>query len=104
MEYSAGRDVGGFVSQRFKLRQNLCFFHSYRLLGRSVALQGFWGAIGVDFGGIWDAVGSHFDDFCRIRFIFESVCFNIVKPYFLRFGRVLDCDFFVLCFWIYAFN
>ena len=32
------------------------------------------------------------------------MCFTIVKPYFLRSGRVLDRVFFALCFWIDAFG
>ena len=36
--------------------------------------------------------------------IFENVCFTKVKPYFLRSGRVLVRDFFVLCFCIDTFT
>ena len=49
-------------------------------------------------GSIWGPFGSDFGDFLRMRWIFENVCFTIVKPYFLRSGKVLDRDFFVLCF------
>ena len=56
------------------------------------------GVIGLDLGPIFGAFGGHFGDFFRMRWIFENVCFTIVKLYFLRFGRVLDRDFFVLCF------
>ena len=79
----------------------MLFFHAYRLSDRSAALQGSSGAFGVDLGRIWEAFanfGCHFGDFSRIRFIFENVCFIIVKAYFLRSGRVLDHDSFVLCF------
>ena len=62
------------------------------------------GAIGVDLGAIWAAFWGHFGDFFRLRGIFKKVCFTYVKRYFLRFGRVLDRDFFVLCFWIDTFG
>ena len=62
------------------------------------------GAIGVDLGAIWVAFWGHFGDFFRIRGIFKNISFTKVKRYFLRFGRVPDRDFFVLCFWIYAFT
>ena len=77
-----------------------CFF-----LGH--ALECLWGPFGghwVDFGGIWGAFWDRFGDFFRAGWVFENVCFIIVKPYFLRFGRILDRDFFVLCFWIYTFT
>ena len=57
-----------------------------------------FGAIGVDLGAIWGAFWGHFGDFFRIRGIFKNISFTEVKRYFLRFGRVLDRDFFVLCF------
>ena len=66
-------------------------------------LGGASGSPWVDFGGIWGVFGSHFAAFLGVRWIFENVCFSIVKPYFLRFGRVLDRDFFVLCFLIDTF-
>ena len=63
-----------------------------------------FGGPGIAFEAIWGAFGNHFGDFFGVKVIFESVCFTIVKPYFLRYGRVLDRDFFVLCFWIYTFT
>ena len=36
--------------------------------------------------------------------IFENVCFTIVKPLFLRFGRVPIRDFFVLRFYSNIFS
>ena len=48
--------------------------------------------------------GGHVCDFLGIRLISENVCFSIVKQYFLRFGRVLELVFFVLCFWINTFG
>ena len=62
------------------------------------ALEGPLGAIGVDLEAIWGAFWGHFGDFFRIRGIFKNISFTEVKRYFLRFGRVLDRDFFVLCF------
>ena len=62
------------------------------------ALEGPLGAIGVDLGAIWGAFWGHFGDFFRIRGIFKNISFTEVKRYFLRFGRVLDRDFFMLCF------
>ena len=62
---------------------------------------GLWGplvAVGVDLGAILGAFWDHFGDFFRIRGIFKNISFTQVKRYFLRFGRVLDRDFFVLCF------
>ena len=70
-------------------------------------LEGLGWAFGghrVDFEVIWGAFWGHFGDFFRVRWIFENVCFTIVKPYFLRSGRVLDRVFFVLCFWIDTFG
>ena len=58
----------------------------------------------VDFGAIWRAFGSHFGDFLGIRLISENVCFSIVKPYFLRFGRVLVHDLSVLRFSVDIFR
>ena len=82
----------------------LCLFRC-SFLGH--ALECFWGTfVGhwIDFAGIWGAFESHFGDFFRIRFIIENVCFSLVKLHFLRFGRVLDRVFFVLCFWINTFG
>jgi len=62
------------------------------------ALEGPLGAIGIDLGAIWGAFWGHFGDFFRIRGIFKNIGFTNVKRYFLRFGKVLDRDFFVLCF------
>ena len=62
---------------------------------------GLWGplvAVGVDLGAIFGAFWAHFGDFFRIRGIFKNISFTGVKRYFSRFGRVLDRDFFVLCF------
>ena len=67
-------------------------------------LKGPVGGSGVDFGAIWGAFGDHFCHFFGVRGIFENVCFSIVKLYFLRFGRVLDRVFFVLCLWIDTFE
>ena len=67
-------------------------------------LKGPVGGSGVDFGAIWGAFGGHFYHFFGVRGTFENVCFSIVKPYFLRFGRVWDGVFFVLCFWINTFG
>ena len=67
-------------------------------------LKGPVGGSGVDFGAIWGAFGGHFGHFWGVRVIFENVCFRTVKPYFLRFGRVLELVFFVLCFWINTFG
>ena len=55
-----------------------------------------WGSIVP----IWEPFGSHVCDFLGIRWIFEKVCFTIVKPFFLRSGRVLVRYFSVLCVWI----
>ena len=62
------------------------------------AEEGPLGAIGVDLGAIWGTFYGHFGDLFRISGIFKNMCFTMVNPYFLRFGRVLDRDFFVLCF------
>ena len=51
-------------------------------------LKGSLGAHRVDLGATWGAFGGHFDNFWVVRWIFENVCFTIVKQYFLRFGRV----------------
>ena len=67
-------------------------------------LKGPVGGSGVDFGAIWGAFGGHFYHFFGVRGTFENVCFSIVKPYFLTFGRVWDGVFFVLCFWIDTFG
>ena len=67
-------------------------------------LGGASGSPWVDFGGIWGAFGGHFCDFLGIRLISQNVCFTIVKPYFLRFGRVLVHDLFVLCFSVDTFK
>ena len=59
--------------------------------------MGFWepsGRFWSHLGAFW----SHFGDFFRVRWIFENVCFIIVKHYFLRFGRVRIRDFFMSCF------
>ena len=74
---------------------SVCFFG-----GLGGASGGPW----VDFGAIGGAFGGHFGAFLGVRWIFENVCFTIVKPYFLRSGRVLDRDFFVLCFLIDTFR
>ena len=93
------RGAGGFIFWSF--------LESFSL---SVFCSSFWGAgevfggSGVDFGAIWGAFGGHFGHFFGVRGIFENVCFSIVKQYFLRFGRVLDGVFFVLCFWINTFG
>ena len=55
-------------------------------------------------GVIWYPFLSHFRHFLGIGWIFENVCFTEVKPYFLRSGRVLVRDFFVLCFCIDTFR
>ena len=59
-------------------------------------------------GSILEPFGEHlgvvFITFLGVRGTFENVCFTIVKPYFLRFGRVWDGVFFVLCFWINTFG
>ena len=65
--------------------------------------RGPWGS-GVDFAAIWGAFGGHFGHFFGVGGIFENVCFSTVKQYFLRFGRVLNRVFFVLCFWINTFG
>ena len=65
---------------------------------------GSFGGPWVDLGAIGGAFLGHFDDFFGIGWIFENLCFTIVKPCFLRSGRVLDRDFFVLRFWICAFR
>ena len=62
------------------------------------------GALGVDFGANLEAFGGHFGYFLGLSGVFENVCFTIVKQYFLRFGRVLDRDFFVSCFLINTFR
>ena len=49
-------------------------------------------------------LGSHFGDFLEVSRISKNVCFIIVKLYFSRFGRVLVCDFFALCFCIDTFK
>ena len=72
-----------------------------RLFG---GLGGYPGGRWVDFGAIWGAFWGHFGHFFRVRWIFENNGFTIVKQYFLRSGRVLDRDFFLLCFWIYTFT
>ena len=92
------REAGGILFSyflRFVFRS--FFVRLFRGLGGSFG--GHW----VDLGAIWGAFWCNFRDFFRIRWIFKNVCFIIVKPYFLRSGRVLDRDFFVLCFWIYTF-
>ena len=58
----------------------------------------------VHLGAIWESFGSHFYDFLEIGWISENVCFTIVKPYFLRSGRVWDRDFFVLRFRSHIFD
>ena len=70
----------------------------------SGGLGGSSGGHGVDFGAIWGAVGIHFGDFFKIRWIFKNVCLTTLKQYYLRSGRALDRDFFVSCFWIYTFR
>ena len=55
-------------------------------------------------GVVWGSLGSHFGDFLEVSWISKNVCFTIVKLYFLRFGRVLVRDFFVLCFCIDTFK
>ena len=70
---------------------------SVRFLG---VLEGPFGAHGV----LWGSFGGHFCDFLGISGISKNVCFIIVKLYFLRFGRVLVRDFFVLCFCIHTFR
>ena len=55
-------------------------------------------------GAIWYPFWGHFRHFLGIGWIFENVCFTKVKPYFLRSGRVLVRDFFVLCFCIDTFR
>ena len=71
------------------------FAHVSVLFAFLEALEGPLGAIGVDLGAIWAAFWGHFGDFFRIRGIFKNISFTKVKRYFLRFGRVLDRDFFV---------
>ena len=56
------------------------------------------------FGVVWGSFGCHFGEFLEVSGISKNVCFIIVKPYFLRFGRVLVRDFFVLCFCIHTFR
>ena len=82
------------------------FFHNALALSVRFleVLKGPLGAHGVDLGAIWGAFGSHFGDFLGIGLLSENVCFSILKPYFLGFGRVLDRVFFVLCFWINTFG
>ena len=70
-----------------------------------------FGVPGGPFGGHWvvlgghlGSFGSHFGDFLEVSGISKNVCFTIVKPYFLRSGRVLDRVFFVSCFWIDTFS
>ena len=53
---------------------------------------------------LWGSFGSHFGDFLEVSGISKNVCFTFVKLYFLRFGRVLVRDFFVLCFCIDTFR
>jgi len=81
----------------------VCFLVSF-----SVRL---FGVPGGPFGGHWvvlgghlGSFGSHFGDFLEVSGISKNVCFTIVKPYFLRFRRVLVRDFFVLCFCIDTFR
>ena len=78
-----------------------CLFRVFFLCSFCVTvlggLQGSFGGHWVDLGAIWEAFRCHFGDFFRLRCIFENVRFTIVKPYFLRSGRVLDHDFFMLC-------
>ena len=58
-------------------------------------LKGSLGAHRVDLGAIRGAFWGDFGDFFLTMWIFENVCFIIVKLYFLRFGRVLVGDFFL---------
>ena len=55
-------------------------------------------------GALWGSFGGHFSDFLGVSGISKNVCFTAVKPYFLRFGRVMVRDFFVLCFCIDTFR
>ena len=59
-------------------------------------LAPFWVHLEVILSSFWWLWGR--------TWIFENVCFSIVKPCFLRSGRVLDRVFFVLCFWINTFG
>ena len=61
-------------------------------------LGGPFGAIGVDLVAIWGAFWYHFGDFLGSGGSLKNICFIKIRRYFLRFGKVLDRDFFVLCF------
>ena len=76
-----------------------CPFSVHFFGGLGGAFGGHW----VRFGAIWVAFRGHFSGFFSVRWIFETMCFSIVKHYFLRSGRVLAGDFFLLCFWISTF-
>ena len=68
-------------------------WHLFLSLG---GLGGDFGCNCVDFDAIWGAFGTHFGDFCRIRWILENVCFIIVKPCFSGLRKVLGRDFSML--------
>ena len=55
-------------------------------------------------GVIWGSFGGHFGDFLVVSGIVENACFILVKLYFLRSGRVLIRDFFVLRFYSNIFS
>ena len=97
MKYRTLAKAGGCIFLSF----GSLFFVSVHLFG---GLGGIFGGHWVHFGVIWVALWGHFSGFFRVRWIFENICFTIIKQYFLRSGRVLDRDCFVLCFWIYAFR